>query len=161
MAPLDSPQKARPEWSKRCKTRRGTQSLAKRLAACLAPGAVLALEGDLGAGKTTFIQGLAQGLGVKDAVVSPTYALLNVYEQATVPLVHIDLYRLTDLDSARALGLEEQVNRKDAIIAVEWADRLPDLFLDDTIWITLKADEEGGRELTVRGLAEPRARRCQ
>lgn len=99
-----------------------TEAAAERLAGRLAPGDVLLLEGPLGAGKTTFVRGLARGLGVAGHVASPTFQLLRVYDGA-VPLAHADLYRLEDPVPALAdLGLEELLDRGVAVI--EWGDRL-------------------------------------
>jgi tRNA threonylcarbamoyladenosine biosynthesis protein TsaE len=100
-----------------------TRALASRLAGTLAPGAVLLLSGDLGAGKTAFVRGLAEGLGV-DAreVTSPTFTLVHEYRGGRLPLIHVDLYRLTaaDLDE---IGLDPDV-AADGVVAVEWPERL-------------------------------------
>jgi tRNA threonylcarbamoyladenosine biosynthesis protein TsaE len=89
-------------------------------------GAILRLCGDLGSGKTCFVQGLAQGLGVPDAyaVTSPTYTLINEYP-GRLPLYHIDLYRLADHEDADGIGLYEILGY-DAVVAVEWSERLPE-----------------------------------
>ena len=128
---------------------RSTRSLARRMARGLSPGAVLALVGDLGAGKTTFVQGLAEGLEVFDLaeVVSPTYALVNEYAAPGAPLVHVDFYRLDEPDTVRALGIEEQLYRKDAVLAVEWADKLPDLLPPHTTWIHIDRIDENTRNI--------------
>ncbi len=138
-----------------CKNLRATQSLGARLGRSVAPGTVLGLVGELGAGKTSFVQGLARGLGVYDLgqVLSPTYTLVNEYPGARATLVHIDLYRLRDLESARALGIEEQLVRKDAVVAVEWADLLPGLLPEGAARIELGRHPEGGRVVTLHGLA--------
>ncbi len=100
-----------------------TQALARKIAQSLEPGEVILLEGDLGAGKTTFIQGLAQGLGVSEDyyVSSPTFALINEYP-GRITLFHIDLYRL-EPEEVEDLGLEDLLNQ--GVIAIEWAERLP------------------------------------
>lgn len=96
-----------------------TRRLATRLAADLRPGDVVWLVGPLGAGKTTFVRGLAAALGASDDVASPTFALVHAYE-GRVPLVHADLYRLGEAEVA-GLGLDEIA--ADAILAVEWPER--------------------------------------
>ena len=151
MAPLT------PEWSVTTRSARGTAGVARRLGRVIAPGTVIALVGDLGAGKTTFVRALAEGLEVLDlgAVVSPTYALMNVYPGARCELVHVDLYRLDEPDTARALGIEEQLHRPDAVAVVEWADRLPQLFPATAAWITLTSLGGSTRRIDVRGLARP------
>jgi tRNA threonylcarbamoyladenosine biosynthesis protein TsaE len=97
--------------------------VAARLAAALAPGAVILLSGELGAGKTVFVRGLADGLGIDpDAVTSPTFTLVHEYRGGRVPLVHVDLYRLdrADLDD---VGLDAELAAS-GVLAIEWADRL-------------------------------------
>jgi tRNA threonylcarbamoyladenosine biosynthesis protein TsaE len=100
-----------------------TRQVAARLAAALAPGAVILLSGELGAGKTVFVRGLADGLGIDpDAVTSPTFTLVHEYRGGRVPLVHVDLYRLdrADLDD---VGLDAELAAS-GVLAIEWADRL-------------------------------------
>jgi tRNA threonylcarbamoyladenosine biosynthesis protein TsaE len=100
-----------------------TRQVAARLAAALAPGAVILLSGELGAGKTVFVRGLADGLGIDpDAVTSPTFTLVHEYRGGRLPLVHVDLYRLdrADLDD---VGLDAELAAS-GVLAIEWADRL-------------------------------------
>jgi tRNA threonylcarbamoyladenosine biosynthesis protein TsaE len=100
-----------------------TRAIAARLAAGLEAGAVLLLSGDLGAGKTTFVRGLAEGLGIDPAeVTSPTFTLVHEYRGGRLPLVHVDLYRLesADLDE---IGLDTDL-AVTGVVAVEWAERL-------------------------------------
>jgi len=100
-----------------------TADVAARLAGRLTPGAVLLLSGDLGAGKTAFVRGLAQGLGVSpDDVSSPTFTLVHEYRGGRLPLQHVDLYRLerVDLDT---LGLDEALAEA-GVVAIEWPERL-------------------------------------
>ena len=99
-----------------------TWALAKRLAAELKPGDVVRLEGDLGAGKTTFVQGLAASLGVAGRVTSPTFCLVQEHRGDGVLLVHMDLYRLRNEDDVLAIGWEDYL-AEGAIVAVEWPER--------------------------------------
>ena len=85
-------------------------------------GWVIALSGDLGAGKTQFVKGLARGLGIGQRVHSPTFALLNIYEGGCLPLFHIDLYRLDTPEQVAAAGLEEYL-RPAGVTVIEWAER--------------------------------------
>lgn len=112
-----------------------TRAQAIQLAERLSPGAVLALHGELGAGKTCFIQGLAQALAVGQPVSSPTYTLVNEY-RGTLPLYHIDLYRLRDADDALNFGLDEYLDG-DGITAIEWAERAEQVLPARTIHIRL------------------------
>ena len=109
-----------------------TQALAAELAADMPPGTVLCLHGDLGAGKTCFVQGLAKALGVRRPVGSPTFTLINEYRGQT-RLAHIDLYRIRGAGDAFGLGLEEYLFHFDGIVAIEWAERVAEL-LPEECW---------------------------
>jgi tRNA threonylcarbamoyladenosine biosynthesis protein TsaE len=113
-----------------------TREFAAGLARTLEPGSVLALYGNLGAGKTCFVQGLAEGLEVVDAVSSPTFTLINEY-RGRLPLYHIDLYRISDPDEAFDFGLDEYLFG-DGITAIEWAEHVESLLPDCTIRIRLQ-----------------------
>lgn len=146
-------------------SREETQAIGAALATCVHPGQVIALRGDLGAGKTTFVQGLAAGLGIQARVTSPTFILVNEY---TTPagnrLIHIDTYRLGDAIDVAAreadtFGLEETLSNEDAIVAIEWAERVADVLPADHILIefTHTTDTPDGRGdralcLTARGV---------
>ena len=120
-----------------------TWALAAEIAEELRPGAVLALHGDLGAGKTCFIQGLAAALEIDEPITSPTYTLIGEYE-GRLPLHHIDLYRLSGPEEALGLGLEEYFE-SEGITAIEWAERADGLLPPDLIHIRIDADTETGR----------------
>ena len=123
-----------------------TFALAEQVAATLQPGTFVLLHGDLGAGKTAFVRGLAAGLGANpDDVSSPTFVLIQHYKGRT-PLVHVDLYRLESRTAVDDLGLEELANG--AVVAIEWAERLPRP-IDDSVTVTI--DDLGGdvRRITL------------
>jgi tRNA threonylcarbamoyladenosine biosynthesis protein TsaE len=124
-----------------------TQAIAERLGGLLAPGDVLALVGPLGAGKTTFVQGLARGLGVPPErhVASPTFALVNEHP-GRVPLVHADLYRIEDARELAELGLTDAFDR--AAVAIEWLDRFPDAAPADRLEIAIAFGGGDARTLT-------------
>ena len=104
-----------------------TRSLGVKLGQSLPAGSVILLEGDLGAGKTTLVQGIGEGLGITEPIVSPTFTLINEYPEGRIPLYHLDLYRLA-ASEVEALHLEsywEGVELTLGIVAIEWAERLP------------------------------------
>jgi tRNA threonylcarbamoyladenosine biosynthesis protein TsaE len=123
-----------------------TQAVAARLGQVLQIGDVLALSGDLGAGKTTFVQGLAQGLGVPPSrhVASPTFALANEHP-GRIGLLHVDFYRIRTTAELPELGLEEAFDR--GATAIEWAERFPDWLPDDALHIRLEIAAQGARIL--------------
>lgn len=125
-----------------------TRALAKDWAFRLKPGAVLALAGDLGSGKTCFVQGLAEGLGVpaKAAVTSPTFVLIHEYPGGRLPLYHFDFYRLERRQEAIDLHLEEYWD-SNGVSVVEWADKFAALFPERTQWIHFKVLSENEREI--------------
>ncbi|OGQ89524.1 MAG: tRNA (adenosine(37)-N6)-threonylcarbamoyltransferase complex ATPase subunit type 1 TsaE [Deltaproteobacteria bacterium RIFOXYA12_FULL_58_15] len=145
-------------WRTSTRSARGTRGVGRRIGEVLEAGTVLALNGDLGAGKTTFVQGLAAGLGVVDLdeVLSPTYTLVNEYPAANLTLIHIDFYRLDDPTAARALGLEEYVGRCDAVVAIEWPKQIAELIPTNAVWIELARRGTNTCEIEVRGIARPR-----
>lgn len=103
-----------------------TRSLGITLGQSLSAGSVILLEGDLGSGKTTLIQGIGEGLGITEPIVSPTFTLINEYTEGRLPLYHLDLYRLQP-EEVTALNLEsywEGVEFPLGIVAIEWAERL-------------------------------------
>lgn len=126
-----------------------TRSLGSSLALYLRPGDLLCLRGELGTGKTTFIQGLADGLGVTTLVTSPSFTLIHQHA-GRLPLYHVDLYRLAGPDVAD-LGLEELLDSQ-AVVAVEWAERLPAGLCLDALGIEITFDEtdDDTRHLLLR-----------
>jgi tRNA threonylcarbamoyladenosine biosynthesis protein TsaE len=106
-----------------------TQKLAEQIAGSLKGGEILGLVGNLGAGKTAFVQGLAKGLGVKAVVNSPTFILMKVYDikGKIKTLIHVDAYRLNDLKELKNIGIGDYLNHPETIIALEWADRVKEI----------------------------------
>lgn len=111
-----------------------TIALGKTLGAALGDGSVIALRGDLGAGKTHFVQGVAQGLGITAVVVSPTFTIMNYYENA-IPLEHFDFYRLEDEDELDDLGFDDYMGSGVAII--EWSEKFPDRIPDTAAIVSI------------------------
>ena len=121
-----------------------TIAFARTLAATLRRGAVLALSGDLGAGKTHFVKGLAAGLGTTASVTSPTFTLLHEYPGGRLPLYHFDFYRLDDADEALRIGLDEYLDGDGACV-IEWAEKFPALLPPHTRWLRFTHREDGAR----------------
>lgn len=118
---------------------------------------VLALQGELGAGKTTFIQGLARALGVKEKVLSPTFVIMKHYDIKTFRLAplaqgikkiyHIDVYRLESAKDLAGLGLEEILKDKKNLVVIEWAERVRDLLPKDAVWMKFEHGREDRRKI--------------
>ena len=124
-----------------------TGAVGSELATTLARGDVVLLIGDLGAGKTAFVRGLAEGLGIaSDQVSSPTFTLVQEYRAGRVPLVHVDLYRLDDPREIDDLGLDEIA--EEAVLAIEWAEKHPRP-PREAIRVLLEHAGETGRRITV------------
>ncbi len=127
-----------------------TRSLGIALGQSLTPGNVILLEGDLGAGKTTLVQGIGFGLGITEPIVSPTFTLINEYAEGRLPLYHLDLYRLEPREVA-TLNLEtywEGVEVMPGIVAIEWAERMP-YKPDSYLNVRLTCGDEGTRKAEI------------
>ena len=125
-----------------------TATVGRELAAALLPGTTVLLFGDLGAGKTAFVRGLAEGLGLDAAdVSSPTFTLIQEYRGGRLPLLHVDLYRLNDAREIDELGLDELGSG--AVLAIEWAEKLP-APPPDAVRVTLEDAGGDDRRITVQ-----------
>lgn len=123
-----------------------TMQLGERIASLLEEGAILTLEGDLGAGKTTFTKGLGKGLGIKRPINSPTFTIMKVYEGGRLPLYHIDAYRLEGLH--QDLGFEEYIYG-DGVCVIEWAAFVEELLPKERLALKLEYADEGARKITL------------
>lgn len=113
-------------------------------------GDFLAFYGDLGSGKTTFIQGLAQGLGIKRRIISPTFIIIRHYKLDKGSFYHIDLYRTHSKHDLLGLGISEIIENENNIIAVEWSDKLSDFLPRKRTELHFKYIDEKKREITIR-----------
>lgn len=129
-----------------------TRKIAKDFAQLLKSGDVVALFGDLGSGKTVFVKGLAQGLGIKTRITSPTFVLIKSYPiyraQNSLSFYHLDLYRLNVGKDIESLGLEE-IFSKDSIVVIEWADRLKNL-PGQIIEVFIEKNDQKERNIKIR-----------
>ncbi|HYD36767.1 MAG TPA: tRNA (adenosine(37)-N6)-threonylcarbamoyltransferase complex ATPase subunit type 1 TsaE [Allosphingosinicella sp.] len=126
---------------------KATEALGRRLAAQLRPGDVVALFGDLGAGKTTFARGILAGVGHRGEVASPTFPIVIPYEALAVPVWHVDLYRIENEDEMEELGLDEAL--RDGALIVEWPERMGRALWPHALRLTLQRAGEGARALTA------------
>lgn len=131
-------------------TAEATREIGARLGQQARPGDIFAVCGDLGAGKTCLIQGVAAGLGVAEPVTSPTFILIAEYA-GRLPLYHVDLYRTDSLDEIRALGLEELL-RGEGVTVIEWADKAEALLPAWTVRIRIRGVGDEPRDIDLEGL---------
>ena len=124
-----------------------TIELGIKLASSLPNGEVVLLCGDLGAGKTTLVRGIAKGLHIKEVVQSPTFNIMKVYFKGDRPLIHIDAYRLADVNTD--IGLDEFIGYESGITVIEWPEFIKDLLPDNPVSITLLRKGDEIREITI------------
>ena len=125
-----------------------TEAFASKLASNFVGGEVLLLHGELGAGKTHFVKGLAAGLGIDDVVTSPTFALHNSYA-GRLTLNHFDFYRIEDSEEVVVLGLNEFFYDKHAVAAIEWSENIADLLPKGCMDVTIEKIDDNTRKITV------------
>ena len=126
-----------------------TEAVGAALAKILLPADIVAYRGDLGAGKTAFTRGLAQGLGCKEPVTSPTYTIVNEYLSGRIPLFHFDMYRLHSSDDLWGIGWDDYLDRG-GVCAVEWSENVTDA-MENAIWVTIHKLGEDSRRITLEG----------
>lgn len=128
------------------------KSLGAQAAAGTPSGAVIALVGGLGAGKTHWTKGFVAGLGSSAEVTSPTFGLVHEYPGGRLPVFHLDFYRLENPDELLAIGWDEILDSEGIVIA-EWADKFPELLPEGTIWLEFSITADGAREVAERVLS--------
>ena len=125
-----------------------TMQLGQKIAKLAKPGSVFCLTGDLGAGKTTLVRGIAQGLSIKGVVQSPTFNIMKIYFDGTKPLIHIDAYRLADIDTD--IGLDEYIGYETGITVIEWPMYIEKLIPDFSIEVEITNLGEDNRQLKFK-----------
>ena len=120
-----------------------TREAGRRMGQEAVPGLVVTLTGDLGTGKTVFAQGFAEGLGIRETVNSPTFTILQIYEEGRIPLYHFDVYRIEDAEEMVEVGLDEYLEGN-GVCLIEWAGRIADLLPAGTIIVRIEKDLEKG-----------------
>jgi tRNA threonylcarbamoyladenosine biosynthesis protein TsaE len=129
-----------------------TTELGKRISAFLSAGSVVALYGNLGSGKTCLAKGIALGLGITENITSPTYTIINEYQNSPCPaLYHIDAYRLNCDRDFEDIGGVETIN-SDGISIIEWSERIPKSIPEDSIFVYLEIKEQSSRVIKIKGL---------
>ena len=126
-----------------------TEAVGAALGKRLNAGAVIAYQGDLGAGTTAFTRGVACGLGAKESVTSPTYTIVNEYLSGKYPLFHFDMYRLASSDDLFDIGWEDYLDRG-GVCAVEWSENVADA-MEGAIIVTIEKLDEDSRRITIEG----------
>jgi len=125
-----------------------TRALGKRLACHLQAGDIVLLQGDLGAGKSEFARGVARGLGITGPVPSPSFTILNAYDEGSFPLYHFDWYRLESAQEIYEMGMEEQLGG-DGIALIEWSERAQECLPSRLLEIVIHTIDESTREITI------------
>lgn len=120
-----------------------TFAFGKELGQQAKPGAIYALLGDLGVGKTVFTKGLAEGLGISEPVSSPTFTVVQIYEEGRLPLYHFDVYRIADPEEMDEIGYEDYFFGE-GVCLVEWANLIEELMPEQTVWVTITKDPDKG-----------------
>ena len=137
-------------WCLCCQDPAQTQALGAALGKIASPGTTVLMQGDLGAGKTCFAQGVGAGLQVRSDIVSPTFVLIAEHE-GRLPLLHADVYRLEEAE-LEGVGLEELLEDWEGVAIVEWGDRFPEIFPRDHLQVRLRIEGEARRvEVTATG----------
>ena len=133
-------------------SREETAALGARLADALDGGRVVAFTGDLGAGKTAFVSGMAQALGVEERVTSPTFTIVNEYEGGRLPLFHFDMYRLDSADELFHIGWEDYLARG-GVCAVEWSENVAEAIEPDAVRVSIRRGAgDDDRVITIEGV---------
>ena len=131
-----------------------TFALGKQCGQKAAAGQVYCLYGDLGVGKTVFTQGFAAGLGIKGPVSSPTFTIVQVYEEGRLPFYHFDVYRIGDIEEMEEIGYDDYFFGN-GVCMIEWAELIEELITENSIHVTIEKDLEKGfdyRRITITGL---------
>ena len=131
-----------------------TYELGKKIGQQARPGQVYTLTGDLGVGKTVFTQGVAAGLGITEPVSSPTFTIVQIYEEGRLPFYHFDVYRIGDIEEMEEIGYDDYFFGE-GICLIEWAELIEEILPKDRISITIEKNLEQGfdyRRITVEGL---------
>lgn len=132
-----------------CKTAQDMENLGREIGDKCHAGSVISLRGSLGAGKTVFAKGVARSLGIEEAIVSPTFTLVQEYD-GRLPMYHMDLYRITNEDDFQMIGGEDMLY-SDGVCLIEWSEVIDSLLPKNTLFVTIIVNEDQSRSVTLRG----------
>jgi len=132
------------------KSEKETEALAKELALKVTKGRVISLRGSLGAGKTVFAKGFARALGITEAIVSPTFTLVQEYD-GKLKMYHLDLYRLSGEDEFESMGGEDFLY-SDGVALIEWSEKIEGMLPEDTIFVNITINEDLSRNVDISGV---------
>ncbi len=127
-----------------------TEKFAAQCAKNLRAGDIIACRGGMGVGKTAFARGLASGLGLKDNVSSPTFALVHEYTRGSIPLFHFDMYRVTSFDELYSTGFFDYLGQ-DGILLIEWSENIDSALPEHTIYLTISRIDDDTRDIKIKG----------
>ncbi len=132
-----------------CRTAEDMERLGRQIGETCVPGSVVSLRGSLGAGKTVFAKGVARDLGIQEAIVSPTFTLVQEYE-GRIPMYHMDLYRITSEEDFQMIGGEDMLY-SDGVCLIEWSEIINDMLPKNTLFIDIKVNEDQSRTVALKG----------
>lgn len=135
-----------------CLTEKDMEDLGRKVVSACSPNTVISLRGSLGAGKTVFARGAARELGIEEAIVSPTFTLIQEYE-GKMHLYHMDLYRITSVEDFQMTGGEDMLYAG-GICLIEWSEVIDEILPRDTVFVEIKINEDKSRTVTVKGNIE-------
>lgn len=127
-----------------------TLEIGEELGRKLRKGTVVSLRGSLGAGKTVLAKGIAKALGIEEAIVSPTFTIVQEYDGKDMKMYHLDLYRLSGEDEFESMGGEEFLY-PDGVTLIEWSEKIEDMLPDDTVYINITINDDQSRDIEIKG----------
>ena len=129
-----------------------TLQIGEDLGRKLKKGSVVSLRGSLGSGKTVLAKGIAKAIGIKEAIVSPTFTIVQEYDGSSMKMYHLDLYRLSGEDEFESMGGEEFLY-PDGITLIEWSEKIEDMLPEDTVYISITINEDQSRNIEIEGIS--------
>ena len=132
-----------------CRTAKDMEDLGRGIGCACMPSDVISLRGSLGAGKTVFAKGVARSLGIREAIVSPTFTLVQEYE-GRLPMYHMDLYRITSEDDFQMIGGEDMLY-SDGLCLIEWSEIIDDILPSGTLFVQITVNDDQSRTVTLEG----------